>query len=104
MDITPTAERQIVSLFHASQKANLARHNEPSGFRLEVELIGGPIQIEHHVSRRLRISSEKTLHDLHDLLVNLRMARGRTYDFMFGAPTRLAPGASQRYRTPATGD
>lgn len=80
---------QIVSLFqhraHCSRQ--VVSDQAVTVLDLEAELIGGPIQLERPVSRRLRISADKTLHDLHELL---RQAFGWTedepYDFMFGAP------------------
>lgn len=89
-DITPDLQSgQVVSLFQ--RQAQRASHPRPSCpvhlIELDAELIGGPVQIDHRVSRRVRISSDKSLHDLHDLLRQaFDWQEDEPYDFMFGAP------------------
>ena len=55
-----------------------------------MELIDGPLPLEQLVLRRLRISGDKTLHQLHELLCHAYDRRSdRAYEFLFGAPYEL---------------
>ena len=94
-DLEPELERgSLVSL----PQVKAARH-ERSGvdehvIELDVELVSGPILIDRPVSRHIRICTNQTLHELHQLL---QKAFDRTnddaYEFMFGAP--YEPGAQR---------
>lgn len=56
-------------------------------YELSIELIGGPLDLDEAVVRRVRIGGDRTLHDLH-LLIQRAFDRedDEPYEFMFGAP------------------
>ncbi|PID39369.1 MAG: hypothetical protein CSB49_01545 [Proteobacteria bacterium] len=56
-------------------------------YELSVELIGGPLDLEEAVIRRVRIGGDRTLHDLHLLILHaFDREEEEPYEFMFGAP------------------
>lgn len=86
----------IVSLLQRqSQHSVRERHDRKmEAFEFVAELISGPLELEIPISRRVRISGDKTLHDLHEILrAAFEWAEEEPYDFMFGAP--YEPGAKR---------
>lgn len=83
---------QVVSLLQVRARHHSRRKAlQPTrSFEFRIELIGGPIEIDHAVSRRVRIGGDKTLHELH-LLIKRAFDReeDEPYEFMFGAPYEL---------------
>lgn len=64
-------------------------------YLLGAELLGGPLAFEGPVVRRLKISGNKSLHDLHHLICDSHgWPCDDAYEFMFGAPYEID---AQRY-------
>jgi len=84
---------QVVSLLQVrAQRDHRRKALQPTrAHELQVDLIGGPIDLEQTIARRLRIGGDQTLHDLHLLLkCAFNRKEDEPYEFMFGAPYELA--------------
>lgn len=92
----------IISL--SEERARRARRGVSQlphrAYELEVELLYAPVVLDEQISRRVRISGDHMLHDLH-LAIHQAFDRedDEAYEFMFGAPyepeTRRFTGSSQ---------
>jgi hypothetical protein len=83
---------QVVSLLQVrAQRDGQRLSRRPTrAYELLVELIGGPLDLDEIVARRIRIGGDKTLHELH-VLVRRAFDReeDEPYEFMFGAPYEI---------------
>lgn len=83
---------QVVSLLQvrAQRHGQRIARRPTRAYELLVELIGGPLDLDEIVARRVRIGGDKTLHDLH-VLVRRSFDReeDEPYEFMFGAPYEI---------------
>ena len=80
---------QIVSLLQvrAQRGHSSGRAGPVKAYELQVELIGGPVEVDQPVRRKLRIGGDRTLHELHGLIQRaFDRAEDEPYEFMFGAP------------------
>lgn len=80
---------ELVSLLQVrAERAGRRPPRRPGrAYEFSVELIGGPLDLDETVARRVRIGGDKALHDLH-LLIQRAFDRqdDEPYEFMFGAP------------------
>lgn len=90
-DLSPELKKgRIVSLSEerARRAGRLVCSNEPQMvLELEVELLYAPVGLEEQVIRRVRITGDRTLQDLHGVIHKaFDRDEEEAFEFMFGAP------------------
>lgn len=89
-DLSPEVRNgRIVSISEARarREGRLTLTEPVQVYELDVELIYAPVAVEERVSRRLRVSGDRTLQELHQgILKAFDREEDEAYEFMFGAP------------------